>query len=146
MAGCCNLLCTRILCSCNCPCRSGHNVPINLQQNNCYFLFCNFLSLCEWKSVIPLKVKPGRQSIEIFQAIGNILLQRCRASVTKHRKQSTKVRAKGIDPIWSQVCSSPLQYQAQVGGPGPHHLKQVQERMRLLGCSLSIQLLRYSFS
>ena len=44
----------------------------------------------------------------LFQAIGNILLQRCRARMTKHRQQSTEVRAKGLDPIWSQVCSSLL--------------------------------------
>ena len=66
------------------------------------------------KSVRPLKDKPGRQSLEkgllcIFQATGNIPLQRYRASITKHRQQSTKVRAKGVDPIWSQVCSSLLQ-------------------------------------
>ena len=62
------------------------------------------------KSVTDFKVNPGRQSLEkgglcIFQAIGNILLQRCRASMTKHRQQSTNVR---IDPLWSQVCSSLL--------------------------------------
>lgn len=28
--------------------------------------------------------------------------------MTKHRQQSTKFRAKGIDPIGSQVCSSLL--------------------------------------
>ena len=38
----------------------------------------------------------------IFQAIGNIL-QRCRASMTKHRQQSTRVRAKGIDLIWNHI-------------------------------------------
>ena len=99
MAGCFKLLGAGILCSCNCPCRSGHNVPIHLQQDNCYFLFCNFLPLYEWKGVIPLKVESGRQSLEnglshIFQAIGNILLQRCRASMTKHKEQSTKVELK----------------------------------------------------
>ena len=31
-----------ILCFCSCPHRSGHDVPINLQQDKCYFLFCNF--------------------------------------------------------------------------------------------------------
>ena len=41
----------------------------------------------------------------IFQATGNIVLQRCRASMTKHRQQSTRVRNKGTDPLWSQVCS-----------------------------------------
>ena len=65
------------------------------------------------KIVIHLKVKPGRQSLEnvlscVFQAVGNILLQRSRASIKKHLQLSAKVRAKGIDPIWSQVCSSLL--------------------------------------
>ena len=107
----------RILCSYSYPHRSGHNVPVNFQQDDCYSLFCNFLSLYQWKSVIPLKGKPGKQRIEkgllcVFQAIGNILLQRFRASTTKHRQQSTKVRAKGTDSTWSQVCSSLLQWQA----------------------------------
>ena len=35
----------------------------------------------------------------IFQVISNILLERCRANMTKHRQQSTRVRAKEIDPI-----------------------------------------------
>ena len=38
-----------ILCSCGCPCRSGHNVPVNFQQDICSSLFCNFLTLYEWK-------------------------------------------------------------------------------------------------
>ena len=55
---------------------------------------------------IPYKVKPERQSLEkgllcIFQAIGNIT---CRASMTKQRQQGKKVRAKRIDPMWSQNC------------------------------------------
>ena len=28
--------------------RSAHHVPVNLQQDKCYSLFCNFLSLYEW--------------------------------------------------------------------------------------------------
>ena len=39
----------------------------------------------------------------------------CRASRSKHRKQSTQVRAKARAPIWSQVCSL-LQYEAGLGG------------------------------
>ena len=102
-----------VLYSCSCPSMSGHDGPVNLQQNRCYSLFCNFLSLYEWKGVLPLKVKLGRQSLEkelscIFQAIGNILLQRFRASITKHRQQSTEVGATGIDPKRSQVCFSLL--------------------------------------
>ena len=70
---CCRLLGVGILCSCCCPCRSGHDVPVNLQQDKCYSLFCNFISPCEWKNII-LK----GQSLEIglsciFHAIGNIL-------------------------------------------------------------------------
>ena len=69
----------------------------------------------EWtKSVMALKVNPGRQSPEkglsfIFQAIGNVLLQRCRVSMTKHWQHSTKVRDKGIDLMWSHIGSSLLQ-------------------------------------
>ena len=48
MISCCKLLGVGILCSFSCPHRSGHHVPINLQQNECYSLFCNFLSLYEW--------------------------------------------------------------------------------------------------
>ena len=55
------LLGTGILCCCSCSCRSGHNVPVNLQQDKCYSLFFKFLWM---KSVIHLKVKPGRQSLE----------------------------------------------------------------------------------
>ena len=35
-----------------------------------------------------------------FGATGNILYIRCGASMTQHRQQSMKVRAKGIDPIY----------------------------------------------
>ena len=45
----------RILCSYSCPHRSGNNVPVNFQQEKYYSLFCNFVSLCEWKRAIPLK-------------------------------------------------------------------------------------------
>ena len=51
VAGCCKLLVAGILCSCSCPHRSGHNVPINLQQDKCYYLFHTFFSLYEWKVI-----------------------------------------------------------------------------------------------
>ena len=41
---CWRLLGVRILCSSCCPCRSVHDVPVNLQQDKCYSLFCNFIS------------------------------------------------------------------------------------------------------
>ena len=45
VVSCCKLLGVGILCSCSCPCRSGHDVPVNLQQDKCYSPFSNFLSL-----------------------------------------------------------------------------------------------------
>ena len=40
----------------------------------------------------------------VTQAIGNILLQRLRASTKKHKEQPAKARAKGVDPTESQGC------------------------------------------
>ena len=51
MAGSCNFLMQE---SCY-PGRSGHNVPVNHHQDKGYSLFCNFLSLYEWKSVNTFK-------------------------------------------------------------------------------------------
>ena len=39
---------------------TGHNVPVNVQQDKPYSLSCNFLSLYEWENVIPVKVKTLR--------------------------------------------------------------------------------------
>jgi len=35
--------------------------------------------------------------------LGNILLQRCRARMTKHSSRARS--AGGMDPVWRQVCS-----------------------------------------
>ena len=41
--------------------------------------------------------------------------------MTKHRQQSTKVKAKGTDLIWSQICSSLLHiYHIHCGLVGSH--------------------------
>ena len=56
----CKLLGVGILCSCSCPSWFGHNGPVNLQQDKCYSLFCHFLSLYEWKSVLPGKIRALR--------------------------------------------------------------------------------------
>ena len=48
VVGCCRLLGVGILCSCSCPHRSGHDIPINFQQDKYYSLFCSFLSLYKW--------------------------------------------------------------------------------------------------
>ena len=67
MAGCCcKFLGAGILCSCNYPGRSGHDVPVNLQHDKCYFLFCNLVSLYEWESVILLKVRALRMGYPVY--------------------------------------------------------------------------------
>ena len=38
----CKLLGVGILCSCSCPCMSGHDVPVNVQQDKYNCLFNNF--------------------------------------------------------------------------------------------------------
>ena len=45
----CKFLGTGILYSCSCPLTFGHNVSVNIQLKKYYSLFCNFLSLYEWK-------------------------------------------------------------------------------------------------
>ena len=45
-------------------------VPVNLQQHKYSSLFCNFLSLYDEKSVIPLKVRALRMG---FQAVDDII-------------------------------------------------------------------------
>ena len=105
----CKLLGVGILCSCSCPHRSGHDVPVNLQQDKRYSLFCNFLSLYEWKCIIPLKVRALRMGCYVyFRLQAAFFYKRCRASMTKHRQQNTKVKVKETDLIWSQICSSLL--------------------------------------
>ena len=66
MVGWCKLLGIGILCSCSCLHRSGHNVPVNLQRDKCYSLFCNFLSLCECKRVIPLKGQRLENGLPVY--------------------------------------------------------------------------------
>ena len=65
---CCRVLGFRILCSCSHPHRSGHNIPVNLEQDKCYSLFYNFFSLHEWKSIIPLKSGLEHELSCVFQS------------------------------------------------------------------------------
>lgn len=48
MVGCFKILSVDMLFSCSCPWMSNHDVPVNFHVK-CYYLFCNFLSLHEWK-------------------------------------------------------------------------------------------------
>ena len=100
------------------------DVPVNLQQDKGYSLFCNSLSLYEWKSVIPLKVRALRTGSPVyFRLQETFFYKRCRASMTKHRPQGTKVKEKGTDLMWSQICSSPLHYGRNCVPPQIHMLK-----------------------
>ena len=74
MVGCCKLLGVRIICSYRYTGRSWLDVPINLQQDKCYSLFCNFLSLCEWISVIPLNVRALRMGYRVYFRSGATFL------------------------------------------------------------------------
>ena len=79
-----------ILCPCSCPCRSGHDVPVNLQWDKCYFLFCNFLSLYEWESVILLKVRTLGLGFPVYFKL--------QATFLTHQKQ-LKAKVKETDQI-----------------------------------------------
>ena len=68
---CCEFFGVWILCSCSYPCRSGHNVLVNLQQM--LFSVLQLLSLYEWT----LQGQSPEKTLScIFQAIGNVLLQK----------------------------------------------------------------------
>lgn len=88
-----------ILCSCSCPRRSGHNVPVKLQQGKCCSLFCSFLFLNEWKHVITLKVREltmGSLSISNYSRHSYL--------VAKAIEYKIKVKTSSM----SQMCSSLL--------------------------------------
>ena len=77
--------------------RSGHDVPINLQQDKRYSLFCNFLSLLKVRALRVGYPMYFRQWIPFFY-------KRCRVNMTQHKQQNTKV--KETDLIWSWICFS----------------------------------------
>ena len=60
VVGSCKLLGAGTLCSGIYPGRSGHDVPVDLQEDKYDSPFCKFLSLYEWGNVIPLKIRALR--------------------------------------------------------------------------------------
>ena len=110
VAGYCRLL-SRMFCSCSPPGRFGHNVLVNVPQDNPY-LFVTFYLYTNEECSVPLTVQPGRHSLEnglsytLCSGYRQHALQGCRASLTKNRQQSTRVSAKGMDSIWSHLCFS----------------------------------------
>ena len=61
-----------------------------------------WLFVCIWMKIsYTFKSKAWEAELYcVFQTLGSVLLQRWRASITKHRKQNTKIRVNRIDPIW----------------------------------------------
>ena len=51
------------------------------------------------------KVRVLKMGSLVYFRLQATLLQRCRASMTKHRQQSTKVGTKEIDLVWSRLSS-----------------------------------------
>ena len=118
VAGGCKLHGIGILCSYCCWPRSGIMFLQTSDKTNIMLCFQIFISL--W---IERCYTSKDRSLEnglscIFQAQGSILLSLrspwCRVSMTKHRRQTTQVRAKGMDSVWNQVCSSLLEFVIKV--------------------------------
>jgi len=115
MIGCSKLLGARILYSCSCQHSSGHDVSVKLQQDK-FILHSLTFYLSIYKRHLfhtfksqALETEPWEWSVMYVSGYRQYSYwQRCRASMTKHQQQSTNVRAKGIDTIWSQVWSSLL--------------------------------------
>ena len=85
---------------CSCPCRSGHNVPVNLQWDKMYSLFNNFFISMWMEKCCIFKDQSLENGLACaFQAIGNILNW-------KQEQKNTKVKVKETAPIQSQICSS----------------------------------------
>ena len=63
-----------ILCSCSCPCRSGHNVPVNLQDKPLFSVLQLFISI-GMEKCYTFKDQSLKKGLPcIFQVISNILL------------------------------------------------------------------------
>ena len=120
MTNCCELLGETVPCSCSCPHSSGHNGPINLQQDNCYI------------SVLQLFISTWMEKWDTFksQSLGNgshiyfrlyatffYEYKRYRARMAEHMQLSSRDSAKRIDPIWTQLCSLLVQGQKCLSTP-----------------------------
>lgn len=86
--------------SCPLSKESGHGVPVNLQRDKCYSLFCNFLALYEWT----LRGQSLQNKIScLFQVYR-------KHSFTKGAGPEWLITGNGIDLIWSQICFFLLSY------------------------------------
>ena len=67
----------------------GHNVPIHLQQDKCYFLFATFYLCLNGKTLYGSE--PGEWVTLYISGFRQHSFRKGTASMTKHRKQTTKV-------------------------------------------------------
>ena len=118
VVSCCKLLGIGILRSCNDPLRSGHDVTVNLQQDKCYSLFFNFLSLCEccccWvASVVSDSVQPHRRQ-PLESPIPGILQARTLewVAISFSNAWKWKVKMKSLSHIWLLATPWTAAYQA----------------------------------
>ena len=80
---CCKLLGVGILCSCSCRCMSGHDVPVNVQQDKYNCLFYNFYLSMNGL----LKVRALRMGSPVyFMLQATFFYKRCRARMTELKK------------------------------------------------------------
>lgn len=92
MVGCCKLPGTRILCACSCPRKSGRDVPASCQQDKYYSVFCNFLSLCQWKSVIPLKVRALKIGYTVYLSLQATFLTSSKSKRLQRLKTKKRIQ------------------------------------------------------
>ena len=69
-----------------------------------FSLFCNFLSLHEWESIIPLKVRALRMGCAVYFRLQATFLTGSKSNRIQRLKQKKHL-------IWSQICSSLLQWE-----------------------------------
>lgn len=109
MIGCCKLLGIKILCSCSCPCRSGHQRSCKPPTRQT-LLFVLKLCISIWmENCCTCKGQNPENELSCILDYR----QHCKC-VAKARDYKVKVKER--DLIWSQVCSSLLQWFCSVAG------------------------------
>ena len=120
MTNCCELLGEAVPCSCSCPHSSGHNGPINLQQDNCYISVLQlFIStwMEKWGTFKSQSLGNGSHIYFRLYATFFYEYKRYRARMAEHMQLSSRDSAKRIDPIWTQLCSLLVQGQKCLSTP-----------------------------
>ena len=120
MTNCCELLGEAVPCSCSCPHSSGHNGPINLQQDNCYISVLQlFIStwMEKWGTFKSQSLGNGSHIYFRLYATFFYEYKRYRARMAEHMQLSSRDSAKRIDPIWTQLCFLLVQGQKCLSTP-----------------------------